>query len=194
MTTHDPSAQDREDHTQHQCSDPSHRHLDEHEHQVHRLIHEGIDATEGGQLEQAQAAFDQALTLAQTHALPVWEAQALFGQGGVLDRLGRPTDAVPFFERSLALFAESGSVRMEVTLSIFLSNMLTKTGEPSRSLPILLHAKNQADQGHAQGQLSPHEYEYGLYGLYRELGRAYQALGQLPPTGYATRYEQASRK
>jgi hypothetical protein len=80
MTTHDPSAQDREGHTQHPCSDPSHRHLDEREQQVHRLIHQGIDATEQGQLELAQVVFEQALTLAQTHALPQGEAQVLFGQ------------------------------------------------------------------------------------------------------------------
>src|SRR5712692_1128356 len=164
MTTDNPSAQDAVEDTTPQCSDPSHSHLDEHEQLVHRLIHEGIDATEQGRLDQARAAFDQALTLAQTHALPL-------------------------FERSLALFAQSDSARMVVTLSIFLANMLTKTGEPSRSLPILLHARNQAERGRAQGQLSPHEYEYELYGLYRELGRAHQALRQLPQA--QTMYQQA---
>ncbi len=161
------------------CSDPSHAHLTEQEDQVHRLIHQGIDATEQGRHSEAQAIFAQALHLARTHALPQWEAQALFSHGVTLDRSGQYTEAILWFEQALALFQAHGPIRMVLSVSIFLANMLTKTGDPERSIPILQQAKQQADSGLETGVLPPDEHEYEIYGLYRELGRAYLEVGQV---------------
>lgn len=146
---------------------------------MHRLIHQGMDATEQGQLVEAQAIFAQALQLARTHALPQWEAQALFSHGVTLDRAGQYTDAIPWFEQALALFQAHGPLRMILSVSIFLANMLTKTGDPERALPILQQAKHQADSGLETGVLPPDEHEYEVYGLYRELGKAYLEVGQV---------------
>lgn len=178
MTTQN-SLPDPEDRALPQCQDPSHAHLTAQEDQVHRLIHQGMDATEQGRLEDAQAIFAQSLTLSRTHALPQWEAQALFSHGVTLDRAGQYVKAIPWFEQALALFREHGPIRMELTVSIFLANMLTKTGDPERSLPILQQAKAQANSGLETGVLPPDEHEYAVYGLYRELGRAYLEVGQV---------------
>jgi tetratricopeptide (TPR) repeat protein len=161
------------------CSDPSHAHLTEQEEQVHRLIHQGIDATEHGNLASAQAIIAQALQLSRTSMLPTWEAQALFSHGVTLDRAGQYTEAIPWFEQALALFQKHGPIRMVLAVSIFLANMLTKTGDPERSLPILQQAKERADHGLETGDLPPDEHEYEVYGLYRELGRAYLEVGQI---------------
>lgn len=171
------------------CSDPSHAHLTEQEDQVHRLIHQGIDATEQGELASAQAIFAQALQLARTHALPQWEAQALFSHGVTLDRAGQYTEAIPWFEQALALFQAHGPIRMILSVSIFLANMLTKTGDPERAIPILQQAKQQADKGLETGELPPDEHEYEVYGLYRELGRAYLEVGQAREAEHS--YQQA---
>jgi tetratricopeptide (TPR) repeat protein len=171
------------------CSDPSHAHLTEQEDQVHRLIHQGIDATEQGRHSEAQAIFAQALHLARTHALPQWEAQALFSHGVTLDRSGQYTEAIPWFEQALALFQAHGPIRMVLSVSIFLANMLTKTGDPERSIPILQQAKQQADSGLETGVLPPDEHEYEIYGLYRELGRAYLEVGQIREAEHS--YQQA---
>src|SRR5579884_441904 len=160
------------------CSDPSHAHLTEQEEQVHRLIHQGINATEHGDLASAQAIFAQVLQLSRTHMLPMWEAQALFSHGVTLDRAGQYTEAIPWFEQSLVLFQTHGPIRMVLSASTFLANMLTKTGDPERSLPILQQAKQQADNGLEMGDLPPDEHEYEVYCLYRELGRAYLEVGQ----------------
>jgi tetratricopeptide (TPR) repeat protein len=178
MTTQD-SLPDPEDKVVSPCHDPSHAHLTEQEDQAHRLTHQGIDATEQGRLLEAQAIFAQMRDLAHTHALPQWEAQALFGHGVTLDRAGQYTEANPWFEQALALFREHGPPRMELTVSIFLANMLTKTDDPARALPILQQAKRQADKGLQTGDLPADEHEYALYGLYRELGRAYLGLGRV---------------
>src|SRR3989442_2971549 len=138
---------DPEDRATPDCQDPSHAHLTAQEDQVHRLIHQGIDATEQGQLSEAQAIFAQALQLARTHALPQWEAQALFSHGVTLDRAGQYTEAIPWFEQALVLFQAHGPIRIVISVSIFLANMLTKTGDPERSIPILQQAKQQADSG-----------------------------------------------
>lgn len=159
------------------CDDPSHAHLSAEEDQVHRLIHQGMDATEQGELTRAQAIFEQALHLARAHALPQWEAQSLFSHGVTLDRAGCYTEAIPWFEQALALFQAHGTLRMVITVSIFLANMLNKTGDPEHALPILQQAKQQADQGLETGDLPPDEHEYEVYGLYRELGRAYLEVG-----------------
>jgi tetratricopeptide (TPR) repeat protein len=177
MTTQS-SLPDPEDKALSHCQDPSHVHLTEQENQVHRLTHQGIDATEQGRLLEAQAIFAEVLQLAHTHVLPQWEAQALFGHGVTLDRAGQYIEAIPWFEQALALFREHGPIRMGLTVSIFLANMLTKTDDPARSLPILQQAKQQADKGLETGDLPPDEHEYELYGLYRELGRAYLGLGR----------------
>jgi tetratricopeptide (TPR) repeat protein len=161
------------------CSDPAHTQLTEQEEQVHRLIHQGIDATEHGDLASAQAIFAQALQLSRTHTLPQWEAQALFSHGVTLDRAGQYTEAIPWFEQALALFQTHGPIRMILTVSIFLANMLTKTGDPECALPILQQAKQQADRGLEAGELQEIEHEYEVYGLLREQGRAYLEVGQI---------------
>lgn len=73
---------------------------------IHRRIHLGLHFTEGGQFRLAQRCFTEALTLAQQHQLPRWEAQASHAQGMLLDRLGKPTEAVAHFERAAALFEQ----------------------------------------------------------------------------------------
>lgn len=162
------------------CPDPSHQHLAPEEHQVHQFIHQGMNYTEAGQFDQADAAYAQALALAETYHLPQWQAQAFFGQGAVLDHRGAYAQAIPLFEKALSLFKvqESRSPRMEINVSIFLANMLSKTGEPARALPVLQQAKQRTEDGHTSGQLPSDEYEYDLYGLYRELGCAYRGLKQ----------------
>jgi tetratricopeptide (TPR) repeat protein len=187
MTTQD-AFTDPEDRAQ-QCHDPSHAHLTAQEDQIHRLIHQGMDATEQGQLLEAQTIFAQALTLSRTHALPAWEAQALFSHGVTLDRAGQYTEAIPWFEQALALFQAHGPIRMVLSVSIFLANMLTKTGDPERSIPVLQQAKAQADSGLETGVLPPDEHEYEIYGLYRELGRAYLEVGQVREAEHS--YQQA---
>jgi tetratricopeptide (TPR) repeat protein len=165
--------------TARRCCDPSHQNLCPEENEIHRLIHRGMDYAEANQLEQAEAAYAQALTLAETHHLPRWQAQALFGKGAVLDHRGKYTEAIPFFEQALALFAAgSGEPRMEVNVAIFLANMLSKTGSSARALPVLEQAKRRAEQGKEIGNLPTIEYLYECFGLYHELGRAYQGMGQ----------------
>src|SRR5260370_14204557 len=160
------------------CHDPAHQRLDERAEQIHTLIHQGMAAMGSECLDQADAAYGQALTLARHQQLPQWEAQALFGQGAVLDHAGKYTEAIPLFEQAQTLFAEGGRVRMEDNVSIFLANMLSKTGSPARALSVLQHAMQQAETGLATGALPHEEYQYGLFGLSHELGRAYQRMGQ----------------
>ncbi len=68
---------------------------------------------------------------------------------------------------------------MEVNVSIFLANMLSKTGSPARALSVLQHAMQQAETGLGTGALPHEEYHYGRFGLAHELGRAYRGMGQL---------------
>lgn len=162
------------------CLDPSHQNLAPEEQKIHQLIHQGMASAEAGQYDQADVIYAQALTLAEAHDLPQWQAQAIFGQGAVLDHRGEYMQAIPFFEKALSLFKalESRSHRMEINVSIFLANMLSKTGAPARALPILQHARQLTEDGRTSGQLPSDEYEYDLYGLYRELGCAHRELKQ----------------
>jgi tetratricopeptide (TPR) repeat protein len=173
-----PSAEPEEQ-ASYPCHDPAHQHQGEREGHIHTLIHQGMAAMESERLDQANAAFVQALTLARQQQLPQWEAQALFGQGAVLDHAGKYTEAIPLFEQARTLFAEGGRVRMEANVSIFLANMLSKTGSPARALSVLQHAMQQAETGLATGVLPREEYQYGRFGLCHELGRAYRGMGQL---------------
>ena len=173
-----PSAEPEEQ-ASYPCHDPAHQHQGEREDHIHTLIHQGMAAMESERLDQANAAFVQALTLARQQQLPQWEAQALFGQGAVLDHAGKYTEAIPLFEQARTLFAEGGRVRMEANVSIFLANMLSKTGSPARALSVLQHAMQQAETGLATGVLPREEYQYGRFGLCHELGRAYRGMGQL---------------
>lgn len=66
---------------------------------------------------------------------------------------------------------------MVLTVSIFLANMLNKTGDPEIALPILQQTKRQADEGLEMSDLPPDEHEYEMYGHYHELGRAYLEMG-----------------
>lgn len=175
----DQSPSESEDQVSYPCHDPAHQHLDGQEEEIHTLIHQGMDAMESECLDQAGAAFAQALTLARDPRLPQWEAQALFGQGAVLDHAGKYLDAIPLFEQAQTLFALTGRVRMEVNVSIFLANMLSKTGSPARALSVLQHAMQQAETGLVTGALPREEYHYGRFGLAHELGRAYRGMGQL---------------
>ena len=168
MTTQD-ALPDPEERVPLACDDPSHVHLTAQENQVHRLIHQGMDATEQGQLANAQAIFAQSLQLARTYTLPQWEAQSLFSHGVILDRAGQYTEAIPWFEQALVLFQTHGPIRMFLSGSIFLANMLTKTGDPERSLPILQQVKQQADHGLEMGEVPADEYEYEVYCLYRHV-------------------------
>src|SRR5262249_38910224 len=104
-----PSAESAEQ-ASYPCHDPAHQRLDEREEQIHTLIHQGMDAMESECLDQADAAYGQALTLARHQQLSQWEAQALFGQGAVLDHAGKYTEAIPLFEQAQTLFAEGGRV------------------------------------------------------------------------------------
>ncbi len=173
-----PSAEPEEQ-ASYPCHDPAHQHQGEREGHIHTLMNQGMAAMESERLDQANAAFVQALTLARQQQLPQWEAQALFGQGAVLDHGGKYTEAIPLFEQARTLFAEGGRVRMEVNVSIFLANMLSKTGSPARALSVLQHAMQQAETGLATGVLPREEYQYGRFGLCHELGRAYRGMGQL---------------
>ncbi len=161
------------------CQDPAHQHQGGREEQIHTLIHQGMAAMESERQDQADAAFAQALTLARQQQLPQWEAQALFGRGAVLDHAGNYIEAIPLFEQARTLFAEGGRVRMEINVSIFLANMLSKTGSPARALSVLQHAMQQAETGLATGALPRDEYQYGRFGLAHELGRAYRGMGQV---------------
>ena len=174
----DQSSSESEDQASNPCHDPAHQHLDGREEEIHALIHQGMAAMESERLDQADAAFAQALTLARDPRLPQWEAQALFGQGAVLDHAGKYTEAIPLFEQARTLFAEGGRVRMEVNVSIFLANMLSKTGSPARALSVIQHARQQAETGLATGELPREEYHHGRFGLCHELGRAYRGIGQ----------------
>jgi tetratricopeptide (TPR) repeat protein len=160
------------------CQHPQQQDLPDEENKIHALIHQGMDAAEAGQFPLAETVFQLALTFAQTLTLPQWEAQARFGLGTLLDRAGKYTEAIPWFEAALALFEAGDSPRMEVNVGIFLANMLTKTGDPARSLSVLQRAKQRAEEGHTCGCLSLNAYEYELYGVYREFGCAYRALKQ----------------
>jgi tetratricopeptide (TPR) repeat protein len=173
------SSSESEDQASYPCHDPTHQHLDEREEQIHTLIHQGMAAMESERLDQADAAFAQALTLARQQQLPQWEAQALFGKAAVLDHTGKYLDAIPLFEQAQAMFALAGRVRMEVNVSIFLANMLSKTGSPARALSVIQHARQQAETGLETGVLPREEYHYELLGLAHELGRAYRGIGQL---------------
>ena len=172
------SSSESEDQASYPCHDPTHQHLNEREEQIHTLIHQGMAAMESERLVQADAAYGQALTLAQQQQLPQWEAQALFGKAAVLDHAGKYTEAIPLFEQAQAMFALAGRVRMEVNVSIFLANMLSKTGSPARALSVLRHARQQAETGLATGVLPREEYHSELLGLAHELGRAYRGMGQ----------------
>jgi tetratricopeptide (TPR) repeat protein len=161
------------------CHDPVHQYKGERAEEIHTLIHQGMAAMESECLDQANAAFAQALALARAESLSEWEAQALFGRGAGLDRAGKYRDAIPLFEQAQAMFAAAGSIRMEVNVSIFLANMLSKTGSPTRALSVVQHARRQAETGLAAGVLPHDEYQYELFGLSHELGRAYQGMGQV---------------
>src|SRR6266478_1469145 len=175
----DQSSSESAEQASYSCHDPTHQHEGGREGEIHALIHQGMAAMESELLDQADAAYGQALTLARQQRLPQWEAQALFGQGAVLDHAGKYTEAIPLFERARMLFAEGGRVRMEVNVSIFLANMLSKTGSPTRALSVLPHARQQSETGLATGALPREEYHYGRFGLAHELGRAYRGMGQL---------------
>ena len=161
------------------CDNPAHGdHGNAQENEIHRLVHIGMEHTETGRLQRAEETFRRVLALAQAQGFPQWEAQAWYSLGVVLDRSGKYREAVPLFERGLVLFSERGPIRMEVGCSIFLANMLTKTGDAARAFPILQHALEQAEKGLSTGTLPPDEYAYELYGLYREFGRAYRGKAQ----------------
>ena len=175
----DQSSSEAEDQASYLCHDPAHQHLDEREDHIHALIHQGMAAMESERHSLADAAFAQALKEARELRLPQWEAQALFGQGAVLDHAGKYTEAIPLFEQAQRMFALAGSTRMEVNVSIFLANMLSKTGSPARALSVLQRAMQQAETGLATGALLREEYHYGRFGLCHELGRAYRGTGQV---------------
>ncbi len=175
----DQPAAESADHASFHCDNPAHQHNGEREEEIHMLIHQGMAAMEEEQLEQADTMFEQALALSQAASLPEWEAQALFGKGAVLDRAGKYRDAIPLFEQAQTMFAAAGSIRMEVNVSIFLANMLSKTGSPAHALSVVQRARRQAETGLAAGVLPHDEYQYELFGLSHELGRAYQGMGLL---------------
>jgi len=175
----DQPAAESADHASFHCDNPAHQHNGEREEEIHMLIHQGMAAMEEEQLEQADTMFEQALALSQAASLPEWEAQALFGKGAVLDRAGKYRDAIPLFEQAQTMFAAAGSIRMEVNVSIFLANMLSKTGSPAHALSVVQHARWQAETGLSAGVLPHDEYQYELFGLSHELGRAYQGMGLL---------------
>ncbi len=83
------SSSESEEQASYPCHDPAHHRLDEREEEIHTLIHQGMAAMESGRLVQTDAAFAQALSLTRQQRLPQWEAQALFGQGAVLDHAGK---------------------------------------------------------------------------------------------------------
>lgn len=145
---------------------------------VHQLSHRGMDYAAKGRIDEVEQVFAEALALARERNLPRWEAQILFNTGVIFDRSAKPVVAIGYFERALSFFAEHGPLRMEVNVSIFLGNMLWKTGEPSRAERVLQHALRQARLGYETKQIPLNEYENELFGVYRELGQTYQALGQ----------------
>jgi tetratricopeptide (TPR) repeat protein len=145
---------------------------------VHQLAHRGLDLAAAGRIDEVEQVFSEALALARSRNLPRWEAQILFNTGVVFDRSAKPVIAAGYFEHALALFVEHGPLRMAVNVSIFLGNMLWKTGEPERAVDILQLAMEQANLGYETKQIDPEEYRAELFGVCNELVHAYYALGQ----------------
>src|SRR5260370_33889425 len=88
------------------CHDPAHQRLDEREEQIHTLIHQGMAAMGSECLDQADAAYGQARTLALHQQWQQWEAQTLFRQGAVRDNWARYTEPIPLFEQAQQRCAE----------------------------------------------------------------------------------------
>src|SRR5258708_30882862 len=145
---------------------------------LHRLSHQGMDYAALGRLDEVERIFSDILARARARDLPRWEGQILFNTGVIFDRSGKAEVAKPYLEKTLAIFTEQGPLRMEVNVRIFLGNILWKTGAPEQALPILLAAVQQARVGCETKQIAPEEYETELFGIYRELGRTYQAMGR----------------
>ncbi len=144
------------------------------EERLHQLSHLAMDHATRGQVDQAEQILGAALALARQHQQPLWEAQTLLDAGRIFDLLGKPSNAVGYLEQAQRLFGEHGQIRMEVTVSILLGNMLAKSGEGERAEGVLENAQERAEQGLASHQLSPDEHAYLLFGLYQERGMAYR--------------------
>jgi tetratricopeptide (TPR) repeat protein len=139
---------------------------------LHQLSHLAMDHASRGQVDQAEQVLGEALALARQKQQPVWEAQTLLDAGRIFDRLEKPLSAVGYLEQARRLFGDQGQVRMEVTASILLGNMLAKSGEGERAWRVLEVGRERAEQGLVSHQLAPDEHAYLLFGLYRELGMA----------------------
>lgn len=145
---------------------------------VHQLAHRGLDLAAAGRIDEVEQVFSEALALARSRNLPGWEAQILFNTGVVFDRSAKPVIAASFFERALALFVEHGPLHMAVNVSVFLGNMLWKSGEAARAEAVLQQALAQVRQGYETQQINLDEFRADLFGVCNELVHAYYMLGQ----------------
>lgn len=163
--------------------------------QVHQQVHQIMVHIDAGQLTRAETELAQAAHLAEEYGEADWAAQIAYCWGVLRDRQGRPVEAIPYLRTAHVSFAASNLPRMQVSTSIFLGNMLAKTGQPRRGLAVLLAALDvlagtprtadratavQAAHSHVgRGTVDAHEADALQCGLLLEISSARLQLGHV---------------
>lgn len=120
-----------------------------------RLVLDGLDADERGDVERARGSYDRALQVDPTNPY-AYLALARHRVEGTT-----PQDALPFLDQTESLLGVEGGIppRLEAHLAGLRGEALYATGRVREAIPLLEKARKLAPSVWSDGHLAPEELE-----------------------------------